>query len=133
MKKMNDSIRLSLGRVLVLLKWVIFAGITGAVLGVVGAYFARSITFVTELRTNNPWILYLLPFLGLLIVFIYKFENKGGGTNLVLESVQKGETIPFRMAPMMVLPDVKVLHYSLAAVLHRQSVKYSSWMKKIQK
>lgn len=83
MKKMNESIRLSLGRVLVLLKWMIFAGITGAVLGVVGAYFARSITFVTELRTNNPWILYLLPVIGLLIVFIYKFENKGGGTNQI--------------------------------------------------
>ena len=32
---MNESIRLSLGRVLILLKWILFAGITGAVLGVV--------------------------------------------------------------------------------------------------
>lgn len=101
MKNMNESIRLSLGRVLILLKWILFAGVTGAVLGVVGAYFARSITFVTELRTNHPWILYLLPFIGLLIVFIYKFEKQGGGTNLVLESVQEGKTIPFRMAPMI--------------------------------
>ena len=98
---MNESIRLSLGRVLILLKWMVFAGITGAVLGVVGAYFARSIAFVTELRTNYPWILYLLPFIGLLIVFIYKFEKQGGGTNLVLESVQEGKSIPFRMAPMI--------------------------------
>ena len=101
MKNTKDSIKTMYERVLILLKWILFAGITGAVLGVVGAYFARSITFVTELRTNNPWILYLLPFLGLLIVFIYKFENKGGGTNLVLESVQEGKTIPFRMAPMI--------------------------------
>jgi H+/Cl- antiporter ClcA len=56
---------------------------------------------VTELRTNNPWILYLLPFIGLLIVFIYKFEKQGGGTNLVLESVEQGKTVPFRMAPMI--------------------------------
>lgn len=98
---MNESIRLSLGRVLILLKWIVFAGITGAVLGVIGAYFARSITFVTELRTNHPWILYFLPLIGLLIVFIYKFEKQGGGTNLVLESVQEGKMIPFRMAPMI--------------------------------
>ena len=75
-------------------------------LGVVGAWFARSISFVTELRGNHPWILYLLPFLGLLIVFIYRFEKQGGGTNLVLESVQEGKTIPFRMAPMIFVSTV---------------------------
>ena len=74
MNNTKERIRNVTDRVLTLLKWILFAGITGAVLGVVGAYFARSITFVTELRTNNPWILYLLPFVGLLIVFIYKFE-----------------------------------------------------------
>lgn len=101
MKNLQDLIRLSLGRVLILIKWMIFAGVTGIVLGVVGAYFARSITFVTQLRGNHPWILYLLPFIGLLIVFLYQFEKQGGGTNLVLESVQEGKTIPFRMAPMI--------------------------------
>lgn len=87
-------------------KWILFSGVTGCVLGVVGAWFARSISFVTELRGNHPWILYLLPFLGLLIVFIYRFEKQGGGTNLVLESVQEGKTIPFRMAPMIFVSTV---------------------------
>lgn len=101
MKNMNESIRLSLGRVLILLKWIVFAGVLGIVLGVVGACFAGRIAYVTALREAHPWILYLLPFIGLLIVFIYKFEKQGGGTNLVLESVQEGKTIPFRMAPMI--------------------------------
>lgn len=101
MNNIKDFIRLSLGRVLILAKWILFAGITGCILGVVGAWFARSIAYVTELRGNHPWILYLLPFIGLLIVFIYHFEKQGGGTNLVLESVQEGKTIPFRMAPMI--------------------------------
>lgn len=82
-------------------KWILFAGVTGGILGVVGAWFARSIAYVTEFRGNHPWILYFLPFIGLLIVFIYHFEKQGGGTNLVLESVQEGKTIPFRMAPMI--------------------------------
>lgn len=88
------------------LKWLVLAGITGTVLGVVGAYFARSITFVTELRGSHPWILYTLPLFGLLIVFLYRFETKGGGTNLILNAVQHGETIPFRMAPMIFVATV---------------------------
>ena len=106
MNHMKEIIRLSLGRVLILVKWIVFAGVTGVALGVVGAYFARSISFVTELRANHPWILYLLPFLGLLIVFIYQFEKQGGGTNLVLESVREGKRIPFRMAPMIFISTV---------------------------
>ena len=43
MKDTKESIKIAVERVLILLKWMIFAGITGAVLGVVGAYFARSI------------------------------------------------------------------------------------------
>lgn len=84
-----------------LLKWLLLAGATGAVLGVVGAYFARSIAWVTEFRGNHPWVLYFLPLIGLLIVLLYQFETKKGGTNLVLEAVQKGEEIPLRMAPMV--------------------------------
>lgn len=101
MENTKESIRISMERVLILLKWIVFAGITGVVLGVVGAYFARSISFVTELRTAHPWILYFLPLIGLVIVYIYHFETQGGGTNLVLESVQEGKTVPFRMAPMI--------------------------------
>lgn len=101
MKKLNELTGQAFSHILNVLKWIVIAGVTGAVLGVIGAYFARSITYVTELRTAHPWILYLLPVIGLLIVFIYKFETKGGGTNLVLEAVQEGEEIPFRMAPMI--------------------------------
>lgn len=101
MKKWNELTEKVISHLLYVLKWLVFAGVTGAVLGVAGAYFARSITYVTGLRSDHPWILYLLPLIGLLIVWIYKFEKKGGGTNLVLEAVQDGEEIPFRMAPMI--------------------------------
>lgn len=101
MKKLNELTGQACSHILYVLKWMLFAGVTGTVLGIVGAYFARSITYVTQLRSDHPWILYLLPVIGLLIVLIYKFEKKGGGTNLVLEAVQEGEEIPFRMAPMI--------------------------------
>lgn len=101
MKKLNELTGQACSHILYVLKWMLFAGVTGTVLGIVGAYFARSITYATQLRSDHPWILYLLPVIGLLIVLIYKFEKKGGGTNLVLEAVQEGEEIPFRMAPMI--------------------------------
>lgn len=112
---MKETLKLSVDRILILLKWLVFAGITGVILGAVGAYFSQSIAFVTKLRTNYPWVMYLLPFVGLIIALIYKFENKGGGTNLVLESVQKGETIPFRMAPMIFVSTI-LSHFGGASV-----------------
>ena len=103
---MNEIIRLSFGRVLILLKWIVVAGTTGAILGFVGAYFARSITWVTELRGEYPWILYLLPIIGVLIAALYKYGHEKGGTNLVLESLHAGKRIPLRMAPMIFIATI---------------------------
>lgn len=89
-----------------LLKWLFFAGTAGAVIGITGAYFAKSISYVTALRLQHPWLLYTLPFLGLLIVFIYHFEKEKGGTNLVLGAVKSGKRLPFRMAPMIFISTV---------------------------
>ena len=106
MKNLNEFIRLSFGRVLILLKWIIVAGTTGVILGIVGAYFARSITWVSSLRTENPWILYLLPLMGVIVAALYKYGNEKGGTNLVLESLHEGKKIPLRMAPMIFIATI---------------------------
>ena len=106
MKKMNEIVRLSFGRVLILLKWIVVAGTTGAILGVVGAYFARAITWVTQFRGEHPWVLYLLPIIGVIIAALYKHGNEKGGTNLVLESLHEGKSIPLRMAPMIFIATI---------------------------
>ena len=106
MKNMENIIRLSFGRVLILLKFIMIAGITGVILGVVGAYFARGINWVTNLRGEHPWILYLLPFLGVIIAALYKYGHEKGGTNLVLESLHEGKKIPLRMAPMIFIATI---------------------------
>ncbi|MBR5583532.1 MAG: chloride channel protein, partial [Lachnospiraceae bacterium] len=81
---------------MILLKWIIVAGSTGIILGIAGAYFARSITWVSNLRTEHPWILYLLPLIGVIVAALYKYGNEKGGTNLVLESLHEGKKIPLR-------------------------------------
>ena len=46
--------------------------LVGATCGLIGTAFVKSISFVTNLRENNTWILYLLPVFGLFLTFIYK-------------------------------------------------------------
>ena len=76
------------------LRVIIISSITGVACGLVGAVFVKSISFVTELRENNGWILYLLPILGLVLTFIYNIVKvKGVGTNHIIKSVRTEEKI----------------------------------------
>ena len=73
---------------------VVISLLIGVACGVVGTGFVKSISFVTSLRENNSWILYLLPIFGLILTFIYsKLRVKGVGTNHVLKSVRTDEMV----------------------------------------
>ncbi len=74
---------------------------TGAVLGILGGLFGRSITAVTVFRGNHPWMLYLLPLAGLGIVAMYRLDPYKTGTNRVLEGIQSNTYIPLRTAPLI--------------------------------
>jgi H+/Cl- antiporter ClcA len=89
------------GRVWLLVRWLVLAGITGAVLGILGGLFGRSITAVTVFRGNHPWMLYLLPLAGLGIVAMYRLDPYKTGTNRVLEGIQSNTYIPLRTAPLI--------------------------------
>lgn len=85
------------------LRWLVFGTITGIVCGLVGATFHVGIDIATGLRQSYQWLLFLLPFAGLLIVFAY---HRAGlphdpGTNLVLSSIQGEKHIPLQMAPLI--------------------------------
>ena len=85
------------------LRWLIFGAVTGIVCGLLGAAFHASIDIATATRQSFTWLLFLLPFAGLLIVFAY---HRAGlphdpGTNLVLTSIQGQKHIPVRMAPLI--------------------------------
>ncbi len=61
---------------------------------------------MTAFRESHPWMLYLLPIAGLLIVAMYKLDSYKTGTNLVLEGIQSGADVPLRMAPLIVCSTV---------------------------
>ena len=98
---MKKFVEICAGRVRLLVRWLVLAGITGAVLGILGGLFGRSITAVTVFRGNHPWMLYLLPLAGLGIVAMYRLDPYKTGTNRVLEGIQSNTYIPLRTAPLI--------------------------------
>jgi H+/Cl- antiporter ClcA len=79
---------------LTFLLWSGLALVIGGACGLVGSLFSKSIGFVTALRGEHGWILYLLPLLGILSVAIYRLCHvKDVGTNQVLESVRSEQKV----------------------------------------
>ncbi len=103
---MKKFVELCAGRAWLLARWLLLAGVTGAVLGFLGGLFGKSITLVTAFRGSHPWMLYLLPLAGLLIVAMYRMDPYKTGTNRVLEGIQSDRLIPLRMAPLIVVSTV---------------------------
>ena len=104
---MNDVIKHKIKhnahRALVSVKWVIFAIRVGGIVGLCGTAFYFCLTFVTVLRGQNPWLLYLLPVGGLIIVGAYHLlrDEKDTGTNLVISAIHSDDELPLRMAPLI--------------------------------
>lgn len=89
-------------------KWVVISILVGIIGGIVGSVFHKSIDFVTELRIQNDFMIYLLPVGGLFIAVIYYlFSSKGRiDTNRVIESVRKDKDIPIVMLPLIFISTV---------------------------
>ena len=90
------------------LKWVVISVLVGIIGGIVGSVFHKSIDFVTELRVQNNFMIYLLPIGGLFIALIYYlFSSKGRiDTNRVIESIRKDKDIPLIMLPLIFISTV---------------------------
>jgi len=92
-----------------LLKWTLFAVPLALVTGSIVALFLWSLEKVTVIREENNWLLWLLPFAGTLIYFLYKWlgKNSEAGNNLIVDEIHKpGGGIPFRMAPLVLITTV---------------------------
>ena len=91
----------------VALQWFFLAIPTGLICGLVGTLFHLSVERVTELRADQPWLLFLLPAAGLLITALYKATKcEGVGTNNVIRAVQSGEPVSILLVPAIFLGTV---------------------------
>ncbi len=69
--------------------------LSGAICGLCGVLFSKSIEFVTHFRTQNEWILYLLPVGGMISVCLYKLcRVKNIGTTNVFDCVRTEQSLP---------------------------------------
>ena len=87
------------------LKWGVFGLLMGILGGLLGALFHHALHFVTHLRAEHTWLIFLLPMGGLLSVAIYRFfcQEKNLGTNQILDAVLKGEGVSPLVAPTIFL------------------------------
>ncbi len=74
------------------------------VAGSASALFLWSLDKVTRLHWNYPWLLFLLPLAGMIVVWIY--NRVGGpserGNNLIIDEIHEpGGGVPTRMAPLV--------------------------------
>ncbi|MHC5201303.1 chloride channel protein [Myroides sp. LJL119] len=83
-----------------LAKWMLICFLIAVPIGLVCAFFLYSLEFVTQLRQQNPWLLYLLPLAGLVVGLLYYY--KGGvankGNNLLIQDYHNAQnTVPIKM------------------------------------
>lgn len=90
------------------IKWVIFALITGLVVGSIATMFHFSISIATMVREKSPWIIFLLPIGGLIIIRCYRMvkDEKELSTNSVLSAIHSNEKLPLKMAPLIFVSTV---------------------------
>ena len=82
------------------LKWLVVAGLIGGAGGILGAIFHHSIEAAENARNANPWLLWLLPIAGLIIVGFYELtKTEGLGTNHVIRAVHKGKRLSVMLMP----------------------------------
>ena len=98
----KEDLQEFLENLLGMIRWLIVAGITGVLVGVL---FGKGMTFVNGCRAAHPWIIWLLPVGGMAIIGLYHLFHvyNPRGTNLVLEAIHAKEEVPLYMAPLIIV------------------------------
>lgn len=88
-------------------KWAFIAAVTGIIGGAIGSAFHLSVNYVTALRGEYGWLLFLMPVGGLFIIWLYRAtQMEGKGTNDIIHSIHFGEKVPLMLTPVIFLSTV---------------------------
>lgn len=89
-----------------LFKWIIICLIVGILVGTTSSFFLTALNEVTQYREDHLWIIAFLPVGGLIIGLIYYYYGKSivkGNDLLIEEYYNPNKTIPFKMAPLVLV------------------------------
>lgn len=90
-----------------MVKWLILAGVTGVICGVIGSAFHIGVEEATGLREMHPWLLWLLPAAGLAIAGIYRLlGTEGQGTNDIIDAVHLGRGLSISLLPAIFISTI---------------------------
>ena len=83
------------------LKWTLLGLLMGAIGGLLGAVFHHALHFVTHVRSENTWLIFLLPVGGILTVALYRMLKMQGnrGTNEIIDATLDGHSVSPAVAP----------------------------------
>ncbi len=103
---MNEK-KLNLKQNIDFIRILIYAAIVGLVAGTIGTLFTVSVNSVINLRIQYPWLIYLLPLGGVIIVLLYQLAKyKDAGTDLVINSIHSEPHLPVRVGPLIFVSSV---------------------------
>ena len=85
----------------VFVRWCILSIIMGVTGGLLGAVFHHALHFVTHVRSEHMWLIFLLPLGGLLSVAIYRHPQMKAnkGTNEIIDAALDGHPVSPLVAP----------------------------------
>lgn len=116
MKEISGSFKTWIKDVLASFKtlffWAVAGVVTGALVGAVGVAFHYGLHNLSEVRSENRWIVFFLPLGGLLIVWLYNLAGMKNdkGTNAVILAVRSDGKLPFRTAVLIFISTI-ITHF----------------------
>lgn len=86
-------------------KWTLLGLLMGVIGGLLGAIFHHALHFVTHVRSENNWLIFLLPVAGVLTVALYRVLKMQGnrGTNEIIDATLDGHPVSPAVAPAIFL------------------------------
>lgn len=85
-------------------KWLLLAGGVAVLAGSASAFFLFALEWATSTRLNHRWLIWLLPFAGFGVGWLYlRFgQHVEAGNNLLIDEIHDPKkVIPLRMAPLV--------------------------------
>jgi len=92
-----------------ILRWLILSAPIAITIGLLVALFLWLLDWATATRWTNHWLVYLMPLVGIIITFLYKYWGKKseGGNNLIIQEIHEpGGGVPARMTPLILITTI---------------------------